>query len=70
LKNLSLALNFSRLSAGAGEGSAVGLMSPAQPLTKSIMFTARNQRREFEQLTGKSAKSRDCSNNGRKYRLF
>jgi hypothetical protein len=33
-KNLSLALNFSRLSAGAGEGSAVGSIVPAPPLTK------------------------------------
>jgi hypothetical protein len=66
LKNLSLALNFSRLSAGAGEGSAVGLMLPAPPLTKSIMFTARNQHHEFRQLTGKSAKSRDRSKNGQK----
>jgi hypothetical protein len=33
-ENLSLALNFSRLSAGAGEGGAVGLMFPAQSLTE------------------------------------
>jgi len=58
--NLSFALNCSRLSAGAGEGHAVGLTPPSQPLTKSTMFTDRNQRREFRQLTSKPAKSRDC----------
>jgi hypothetical protein len=34
------------------------------------MFTERNQRREFRQLTGKSTKSRDCSNNSQKHRVF
>jgi hypothetical protein len=60
LKNLSLALNFSRLSAGAGEGGAAGLMFPRSPSQKSTMFTTRNQRREFGQLTGKSANRRYC----------
>jgi hypothetical protein len=57
LENLSLALNFSRLNAGAGVS---GNCRNQRGCTKPIMFTDRNQHPENRHLMGKSAKSREC----------